>query len=275
MDGIERLSRIKTGKRNLNIEEKDGSSILDIKNSFSLPDIDKFNSKKNARKFPVQVSKEGRETCDIVRYLYERNIDLGFIFTFLSADDLCKVAQVSQLWNLAITSSKHEERRVNFVALMRTEQENVGVTLFLRSKLQSPRRVMQEVANINFLSPNSGKRDRDLTSAVIVSPSKFRHKLFVDEASKLSPGERLVHCPLCTSPSRVIIPATPTQPTISSQQATCSSSKCHFVFCPMCQCEVHEGRSCRVTRTGTGHSYKVTKAGAVTSKKSKARLRRL
>jgi len=275
IDGIERLTRIKTGKRNLNIDQKDGKSIVDENNSFSMPDIDKFNSKKNSRKFPIQVSKEGRETCDIVRHLYERNIDLGYIFTFLSPGDLCKVATVSQLWNLALTSSKHEDRRVNFVAIMRIEQENIGVKLSLRSKLMSPRRVMQEVANINFLSPNSGKRDRDLASSVIVSPSKFRHKLFVDEASKLSPGERLVHCPLCTSPSRVTTPSIPPQPTNSCQQAMCSSSKCRFVFCPMCQCEVHEGRSCRVTRTGTGHSYKVTRAGAVTSKKSKARLRRL
>jgi len=275
VDGIERLTRIKTGKRNLNIDQKDGNSIVDQNNSFSLPDIDKFTSKKNSRKFPIQVSKEGRETCDVVRHLYERNIDLGLIFTFLSAENLCKVAQVSQLWNLALASSKHDERRQNFVAVMRLEQENVGVKLSLRSKLMSPRRVMQEVANINFMSPNSGKRDRELASAVIVSPSKIRHKLFVDEASKLSPGERLVHCPLCTSPSRVIIPSTPAHLTNSFQQATCSSTKCSFVFCPMCQCEVHEGRSCRVTRTGAGHSYKVTRAGAVTSKKSKARLRRL
>ena len=115
-------------------------------------------------------------------------------------------------------------------------------------------------------------------------------------------GERLTHCPLCTSPSRV-----------SASRAECSSSKCSFVFCPDCLCEHHEGRSvvqtrllyssilssyadlagfstiiwqnwptasfincppfrgCRLTRTGS----KVPKSGAVTSKKSKARLRRL
>ena len=83
----------------------------------------------------------------------------------------------------------------------------------------------------------------------------MRHRLFVEEARKILPGEfyilnqqwsvpfgsyfqscftageRLTHCPLCTSPSRV-----------SASKAECSSSKCNFVFCPDCLCENHEGR---------------------------------
>jgi len=130
-----------------------------------------------------------------------------------------------------------------------------------RLGLPSPRRVMQQLNNQPRQGGNSGeKRERASSSAALVSPSKVRHRLFVEEARKILPGERLTHCPLCTSPSRV-----------SASKAECSSSKCNFVFCPDCLCENHEGRGCRLTRTGS----KVPKSGAVTSKKSKARLRRL
>jgi len=278
VDGIERLTRIKTGKRNLNVEQ--GSDLLLTENRFSVPDFEKFSAKKNLLKPSSQASKEGRENCDILRHLYERNISgvLGIIFKYLTPTDLCKVSQVSQLWNLSLNFIKiHDERRLNFVAIMRVNRENVGVKLALRSKLASPRRVMQEVANINFLSPSSGKRDRNPSSSATVSPSKIRHKLFVDEARKLSPGERLVHCPLCTSPSRVSLAQNfssivQCQNLQNFQKARCSSPKCNFEFCPHCQCEEHSGRSCRLTRTG---SSRAPKSGAVTSKKSKARLRRL
>jgi len=277
VDGIERLARIKSGKRNLNVVEKEPER-EDTK--FSVPDFEKYTTKKNLLRQPCLISKEGRETCDFLRHFYEKNISgvLSHIFTYLSPEDLCRVAQVSQLWNLALNYVKfHDERRANFVAIMRVNRENAGVSFVkLRSKLASPRRVMQEVANFQPLSPNSGKRDRNPSSSTIVSPSKIRHKLFVDEARKLNPGERLVHCPLCTSPSRVSLSAAQSSiPTMSSQnfqKARCSSPKCNFEFCPDCQCEHHEGRSCRVTRTG---SSKVPRSGAVTSKKSKARLRRL
>jgi len=280
IDGIERLTRIKTGKRNLNIDQEADKLLADNKNRFSVPDLEKYNSRKNLVKSSIHVSKEGRETCDILRYLYERNISevLGNVFKYLAPRDLCRVAQVSQLWNLALNFIKvHDERRLNFVAIMRVDRENIGEKLALRSKLGSPRRVMQEVANINFLSPNTGKRDRNSSISAFVSPSKIRHKLFMDEARKLSPGERLVHCPLCTSPSRVTLAQNLSQSGSSQnlqtiQRAQCSSPKCNFEFCPHCQCEDHSGRSCRVTRTG---SSKAPKSGAVTSKKSKARLRRL
>jgi len=278
VDGIERLVKIKTGKRNLNVNKEEVREGRDDK--FSVPDFEKYTYKKNLLRLSTLISKEGRETCDLLRHLYEKNISgvLANIFSYLSPEDLCRVAQVSQLWNLALNFVKfHDERRANFVAIMRVNRENAGMSFVkLRSKLSSPRRVMQEVANFQPLSPSSGKRDRNPSSSTLVSPSKIRHKLFVDEARKLNPGERLVHCPLCTSPSRVSISTVQSlTPTVSSQnfqKARCSSPKCNFEFCPDCQCEHHAGRSCRVTRTG---SSKVPRSGAVTSKKSKARLRRL
>merc|ERR1719239_2120025 len=140
---------------------------------------------------------------------------------------------------------------------MRIERENFGVKLQLTgAKRISPRRrVLGNVANIranNQVSPTSVKRDRNPSSsgANLVSPSKIRLKLFMDQAKTLTPEQRLVHCPLCTSP------------------------KCHFSFCPDCQCQEHPDRPCPQSKTTASlRSSKVS--GGVTSKKSKARLRRL
>ena len=97
IDGIERLTRIKTGKRNLYIDQEADKLLADNKNRFSVPDLEKYNSRKNLVKSSIHVSKEGRETCDILRYLYERNISevLGNVFKYLAPRDLCRVAQVS------------------------------------------------------------------------------------------------------------------------------------------------------------------------------------
>jgi len=212
---------------------------------------------------------DGRDTCDVVRMLFEMNLGhvLGLLFQYCGGSQLCAIAQVSQLWNLAlVTSNAHNDRRLAWIALRKRNQENDGFTAPSRLGPASPRRVMQQLNNQLPRGSNGGsngsggKRDRAGSVAALVSPSKVRHRLFVEEARMLSPGERLTHCPLCTSPSRV-----------SASRAQCSSSKCSFVFCPDCLCEHHEGRGCRLTRTGS----KVPKSGAVTSKKSKARLRRL
>jgi len=214
---------------------------------------------------------DGKETCDMVRMLFEMNLShvLSAVFQYCGGSQLCAIAQVSQLWNLSlVTSTEHNDRRLKWIALRKRNQENNGIAVTSRLGLPSPRRVMQQLDNqpihggiINIDGSNSGgKRGRAASVAAIVSPSKVRHRLFVDEAQRLSPGEHLTHCPLCTSPSRV-----------SGSRAECSSNKCSFVFCPDCLCEHHEGRGCRLTRTGS----KVPKSGTVSSKKSKARLRRL
>merc|ERR1719209_1310637 len=211
---------------------------------------------------------DGTDCCDMVRMLFEMNLShvLGVIFQYCGGSQLCAIAQVSQLWNLAlVTSNAHNDRRLAWIALRKRDQENDGFTAPSRLGPASPRRVMQQLNNQqprgnNGGNGSGGKRDRAGSVAALVSPSKVRHRLFMEEARMLNPGERLTHCPLCTSPSRV-----------SASRAECSSSKCSFVFCPDCLCEHHEGRGCRLTRTGS----KVPKSGAVTSKKSKARLRRL
>jgi len=260
LDGIERLDRLK---------------VLPSNHSFSLPNTEKFLYKKN--QLLLHGSKEGREFCDIVRFLYERNLShvLGNIFKYLAGRDLCMFTQASQMWNLSLRSCKKvEEDRLSYVTIQRLDRENFGKKVVLRSScvVISPRRVMGEMnyccnsVSSYTVSPGGTKRDSTSRSSSLVSPSKIRHRLFVTEAAKLSPGERLVHCPLCTKPSRVNIHIE------GEERAECSSVKCGFIFCPLCQCAQHEGRGCRVTRTT---SSKLPKNGAVTSKKSKARLRRL
>jgi len=246
--------------------EKPGSFVNFTSSGSSFPP----SQKRALFKYEPRQHLDGRDTCDMVRMLFEMNLShvLGVIFQYCGGSQLCAIAQVSQLWNLAlVTSNAHNDRRLAWITLRKRDQENDGFTAPSRLGLASPRRVMQQLNNQQAQGGNNnggngsgGKRDRAGSVAALVSPSKVRHRLFVEEARRLSPGERLTHCPLCTSPSRV-----------SASRAECSSSKCSFVFCPDCLCEHHEGRGCRLTRTGS----KVPKSGAVTSKKSKARLRRL
>jgi len=258
VNGVERLVR---GSK----VDKPGSFVNFTSSGSSFPP----SQKRALFKYEPRQHLDGRDTCDMVRMLFEMNLShvLGVIFQYCGGSQLCAIAQVSQLWNLAlVTSNAHNDRRLAWIALRKRDQENDGFTAPSRLGLASPRRVMQQLNNQqpqggnNGNNGSGGKRDRTGSVAALVSPSKVRHRLFVEEAQRLSPGERLTHCPLCTSPSRV-----------SASRAECSSSKCSFVFCPDCLCEHHEGRGCRLTRTGS----KVPKSGAVTSKKSKARLRRL
>jgi len=212
----------------------------------------------------------GKEVFDIVRFLWQMNLSSDVLFTlfsYLSSPELCSAAQVSSTWREAVQSiPSHNERRLAFISKMKIERENFGVELSLQPKRVSPRRVMQEVANTrNRSSPTAAKRDRNHSASTVISPSKVRHKLFVDEAQKLTAGERLVQCPVCTSPSRVSL----SQP--SPPRAECSSPQCQFLFCPDCKCELHQGKSCRQARPGS----RLPKSGGITSKKSKARLRRL
>jgi len=292
VDGIERLTRILKGTNSEN-----GNSLnsdCSTAGHFIVPSLEKFEEKKDKQVLLLSRDpcREGRETVDVMRHLYEKDLVfiLDTIFQYLAPSDLCSLAQVSQLWNLGLQCRKeHDNRRKEFVKLKKLDRENWGKLRITRS---SPRRAMTDLANVNRLSPSS-KRDRNPSCNALLSPSKIRHRLFVEEAAKLSPGERLVHCPLCTSPCRVtsatpprarttpLSPAPPppsiaTPPPTKSapcltSQAICSSVKCNFIFCPDCHCEDHPDRPCRVTRSGT----KVPKSGTVTSKKSKARLRRL
>ena len=193
---------------------------------------------------------------------------------------------MSNVWRQALKCCHNQDqRRCQHLDRMKIERENFGVKLQLAGgKRISPRRkVFGNVGNIRAnsqVSPTSVKRDRNPSASgpMVVSPSKIRLKLFMDQAKTLTPEQRLVHCPLCTSPSRVsLLPSSPVKgasPGMQTQRAECSSPKCRFSFCPDCQCQEHPDRPCPPSKTTASlRSSKVS--GGVTSKKSKARLRRL
>lgn len=236
-----------------------------------------------------------RERVDFIRLLAERDLwrALDTVLEHLLPQDLCAFSLVCQVWSVTLASRRaHDERRRVFVQAKRLDRENFGAEagLLPRRMRSSPRLAMQEISNTKNISPNS-KRSRDLGPGgnLAVSPSKIRYRLFVEEAAKLPPGGRLVHCPHCSSPSRVQLVTRSSQagsPSSSSSNsnsssaagvpeatevATCSSATCGLVFCLACHCAMHEG-PCRSLRSGANNSKR---AGGVTSKKSKARLRRL
>ena len=66
--------------------------------------------------------------------------------------------------------------------------------------------------------------------SLLVSPSKFRHRVFSDEASRLGPKEQLRPCPRCTLPSRI-------DP--SQNRGQCTRAACQFDFCTRCLCNYH------------------------------------
>lgn len=241
------------------------------------PRTDRLGRKSTSKTGPVlssvvkDFSREGQEVCDFVRHLHHDVLET--LFSYLSDHDLYRVAQVSTTWRAALLASKTDnERRLTFISNKKLERENLGKENFLCRRI-SPRRAMVDI--INRTSPNGAKRDRNHSASILVSPSKVRHKLFLEEGKKLSDGERLVKCPTCFSPSRVTrIPVSADSPpavTRQKEKATCSSPQCSFVFCPECQCEDHPARPCRARRSGS----KLSKSGGVTSQKSKNRLRRL
>lgn len=130
---------------------------------------------------------------------------------------------------------------------------------------------MNNVSNLPQISPSYQKRraverGRATAAANAVSPSKIRHRLFADEASKLGPGEHLEYCPRCTSPARVM-----------NFRASCTRVSCEFAFCTRCMCEAHadgDSGDCLANEAGVRASRR-KQVGKVASKKSKSRLKRL
>lgn len=137
----------------------------------------------------------------------------------------------------------------------------------------------------NSPNGNAKKRSPNELTPQIVSPSKFRHKLFTEEAPKLAPGEELKPCPRCTGPSRIVP---------SENKGLCSRIGCQFNFCTLCNCLYHlKETPCRLVRGckikpisppnnsiispnlfGLNNSITNSKA-RVSSKQSKRRLKRL
>lgn len=215
-----------------------------------------------------------RSRVDILGTLTEIHADhvILKIFRYLRGQDITQVSKVCRKWNNIVKNYPEITlKRKEYLKLRKLDFENNGTEP--RIGRLTPRKAMSNVSNT--MSSPSSKRDRESSmnnssasssssSFSFVSPSKIRHKLFSDEASKLEPGEQLIQCPRCTNPSRV-------KP--SESQATCIRIFCNFNFCTACMCEVHENRPCRTLTSSSGKSS--GRKCTVSTNKSKRRLRRL
>lgn len=242
----------------------------------------------------------GREKLDIIKRLNDMGTHhiLTQIWKYLSIQDIAKVLQVSLSWNTAIivdydAMEKYKKAKESFDENPVEHLENQER---IRLSKLSPRKALTAVSNlllspVKRVPPEQRRSPRlnisgsnEIFKPLIVSPSKFRHRLFAEEAQRLAPDEKLQPCPRCTCPSRV---------TPNEGKAQCSRISCQYEFCIYCMCSYHSGSPCRITRgckmkgtpsnhptspssstTSSASSGSFTKA-RVTSKVSKRRLKRL
>ncbi|XP_040582268.1 F-box only protein 5 [Lepeophtheirus salmonis] len=213
----------------------------------------------------------GRERLDILRLFQDMNAAhlFALLGSYLRGPDFVAMSFVSKTWNSIVAHYFHIPKW-NYLISLKSDYENSG---YEEHHLQrsTPRKAMSNVSNLVASSSSTSsfgvQRRVPLTASTPLptSPSKIRHRLFTEEASKLSPGECLQSCPRCTNPSRVIL---------SECRATCSRISCGFEFCTKCMCSAHVGTQ-SVCRTPTKSSGKISNKSIVATKKSRRRLKRL
>lgn len=141
---------------------------------------------------------EGRETVDIVKRLNDMGTFhiLRQIWRYLTEEDLAKVMQVSTSWNAAVLADPDAICR--YIDAKEKFAENALNYHHVKARLTktSPRKALSSVSNL-LLSPVKQRpleqrRSPRLASSpnakaatlkksqTIVSPSKFRHKLFTE-----------------------------------------------------------------------------------------------
>jgi hypothetical protein len=146
---------------------------------------------------------EGRERLDLIKRLNDMQTYhiLAMVWKHLSAEDLGRVLQVSTSWNTAILMDKYSMEK--YVAAKERISENTLAHKQIQERMRlsktSPRKALTSVSNLlltpvkteNRRSPRlansptssggSQKRGIDeLSKPMIVSPSKFRHRLFTE-----------------------------------------------------------------------------------------------
>jgi len=214
-----------------------------------------------------------RDHLDFVRRLSDKNMShiLEKIWSYLPVSDLGQALRVSSLWNSLIKDSvatvarlgdakakwsenaegnaaANKGRPQRKVKLLKSSPRkalgNVSNLLAEESRVFEPvsadstaaappsslTRLRQQQHRVQAVNPNE--------ASILTSPSKFRHRLFTDEASRLKPEEQLRPCPRCTNPSRV----NPIE-----NRAHCTRISCQFDFCIKCMCEYHGESRCRTT----------------------------
>lgn len=194
------------------------------------------------------------------------------ILNYLGPEDLCRVSLVNSSWHKLLQQplfGVHEARRASYVTFVKLNRENYGrVVPMTRS---SSRIALKEM---NRISPQN-KRNRESSNSApnVISPSKIRSRLFtedtpvVGEIPLLEKSVRYLHCPHCSATSKV--KSCQDKTNCAYEVAECSSKSCGFIFCVKCLYMDHSGKSCQIPQLTRSRS------AVVTSKKSKARLRRL
>jgi len=266
---------------------------------------DQSTRKRTFTHFRPGVLDKAVEKTDIIRRLNDKGTMhiLTIIWQSLNPEELGKAMQVSQTWNIAILSDRDAIDRyiaAKELAMDQNSQSNKHVCSRLLKKSSGPRKALGTLNLIespvkpreqqrrsprlaNSPNGNSKRRSPNELAPQIVSPSKFRHKLFTEEAPKLGPDEVLKPCPRCTGPSRIVP---------KENKGLCSRIGCQFHFCTLCNCLYHLRETpCRLVRgckiktiisplnspqkSGLNNSTLNSKAARVSSKQSKKRLKRL
>lgn len=201
-----------------------------------------------------------RDHLDIVRRLADKNLDhvLDKVWACLPVIDLCRAMQVSSRWNQSVNASsgalaRWREAKLQLSPENPKKKEAAQERLLQRTLRRSPRKALGNVSNLlaaddsgavfeaSLHQPLETSRTTRLRSGgsssiisqqptLLVSPSKFRHRVFSDEASRLGPKEQLRPCPRCTLPSRI-------DP--SQNRGQCTRAACQFDFCTRCLCNYH------------------------------------
>jgi len=204
----------------------------------------------------------GQQRVDFISLLAERDIWqlVELILSQLSAADLCSFSLVDPAWNSTLESRVlQNQRRLQFVEQKKINRENLGEDIF---KTRSSSRIAMQEVNRN-MSPviKRTRSEADSSSEKIHSPSKIKSRLFDDVDLVV---DKLLHCPNCSFTSSV------SKKSLSGdERGVCGSKSCGLIFCTRCLYSEHPGKPCRTIQTIK------SKQSVVSSKKSKARLRRL
>jgi len=210
------------------------------------------------------------DRMDIFVQLRKLNMShvLDLIFSYLRPEDLCRVAVVSSEWNKLLQDNifeEHNTRRTTHVAEVMRNRENYGRAVTITRS--SPRIALKEVKR-NISPQNKRNRESSNSAPSVISPSKIRNRLFTEEKSEIFERPvRYLHCPHCSATSKV--KSVQGKDGSCYEVAECGSKTCNLVFCVKCLYIDHKGGACQIPQLTR------SKSAVVTSKKSKARLRRL
>jgi len=214
------------------------------------------------------------EHLDILMQLRTSNMlhIVDQILSYVSPADLRSVCMTSLGWKKLFSEQvfdHHENRRKKYIETVKLNRENFGREVVPFPLTRSSSRIALKEVNRN-ISPQNKRNRESSSSGSIISPSKIRSRLFADshEGIRERRSDKLDHCPNCSATST--IKSYKDKDGRSYEKGECTSRSCSLVFCTTCLHIEHPGKACKLSQPTRSRSV-----AAVTSKKSKARLRRL